>query len=279
MEREVEIGRKKIDRSDNELAALGNRLERINAKREKLEGEGGAIPDLEEELRQVRREIEDLQREPHSYLGHSESGEDEGIDSGFGTGVEDGDGWDPRFSYPPMQRNRQHSQTQIQPIGPVSRPSITPIQRPSSSHVHTTSNPTSSSIRSHRHSLEPPFVYQPPSQPQQPLHPTHSHSQSQAQISALIKTPPPRMQPSAATNTTTSPTPSLSGTTLSSRAPPFEPNRGVTHTARTSFPGFPSGAGGSTFQWPIASSSSSAGSKKSSSKWTTTGMWSMDGSK
>lgn len=202
------------------------------------------------------------------------------MEMGIGAGVEDGDVWDSRFSYLPMQRNRQHGQ--VQSLGHTSRPSVAPIQRPSSSHVHTASNPTTSSIRSHRNSLEPPFVYQPPFQPhtqtqQSSSQPTHFHSQSQAQISATMKSPP------RSTTITTSSAPSLSGTTLSSRAPPFEPSRGPTHAVRASFPGFTSGAGGggvmSSFQWPGAGASGSgSGSRKSVSKWPT-GMGSMDGLK
>ena len=292
MERETEIGRKKVERGEGELAGLSNRLERINGKREKLEGEGGTIPQLEEELREVQMEIERIEKDPYGYGvgaagegGYTHcDGEGDGADSGAGA-VDDGDAWDHRFSYlPAAQRNRLHSQTQIQAqaqaLSPISRPSLPPIQRPSSSHVHTAassgsgSGSGSSSLRPHRNSLEPPFVYQPPTQtPSQS--PAHSPSHSQAHSQGGIKSPQ-RVQ---STSSTSSPSPSASGgptTMLSGKAPPFEPSRGVAHAVRASFPpstggaGFASGVGmggivGTSFP-PVQRPAGSV-SRKSFTKW------------
>lgn len=250
MEREAEIGRKKVERGEGELAGLANRLERIQGKREKLEGEGGAIPELEEELRGVQMEIERIERDPFGYCAFGDGGED-GTDPGVGMVVDD-EGWDQRFSYLSAQLSRRHSQNQSQIqnqiLAPIGRPSLPPIQRPSSSHVNatitnvgSTAGPGSSSLRPHRHSLEPPFVYQPPSQPQsQPNFQPQSQLQSQG---TNVRSP----QQGQSSPLSSSPTPSSSTMmTLSSKAPSFEPNRSV---ARASFPpstagtGFASGVG------------------------------------
>lgn len=267
MEREQENVRK-VERGEADLGALGNRLERINAKREKLEGEGGTIQDLEEELREVQREIERAEMDPYGFSagGSMETGV---IDTYpyAGPGVfpsydgmddtdllnEEGDGWDPRFSYVPP-RARIHSQPQAPPpglvLGPIGRPPPAPIQRPSSSHVlvptlpsnaaaTSTSNSnlsfsSSTGKRSNRNSLDPPFVYQPSSQtsaapplpPSQPLLPSHTALKSPQQQ---------RVLPTSSTSSS-SLSPSLpvsgTGTMLSSKAPPFEPGRGMVQAAR-----------------------------------------------
>lgn len=208
-------------------------------------------------------EIERIENDPYGYAGVKHSYGDEGengADLGVGT-VEDGEGWDHRFSYLPAQLNRRHSQSQSQGqiqnqvLAPIGRPSVVPIQRPSSSHVYTTTTantasvagPGTSSLRPHRHSLEPPFVYQPPSQSQsqsqsQPQSQPQSHTASQA---SSIRS----SQHGQSTPSSSSPSPSSMTTTLSSKAPPFEPSRGVAHTIRASFPpstgdaGFASGVG------------------------------------
>jgi hypothetical protein len=282
MEKETEIGRKKVERGEGELAGLGNRLERIHAKREKLDGEGGTIAELEDELREAQMEIERIEKDPYGYTSvgiaggngyrHSEVGED-GADIGVCM-VDDGD----RFSYLP-QHNRLHSQpqTQTQVLAPIGRPSLPPIQRPSSSHVHTATSSGSvpgssaSSLRPHRHSLEPPFVYQPPTQPQAQ---TSSHSQTQSQ--GGINSP----QHAQSTSSLSSPSLSASAsnpaiTMLSSKAPPFEPSRGVAHAVRASFPpstggaGFASGVGvgGIVGTSPSVQRPAGSVSRKSFTKW------------
>jgi hypothetical protein len=253
LEKETEIGRKKVERGEGELAALANRLEKIHGKREKLEGEGGVIPELEEELKEVQMEIERIERDPLGYasglgLTYNDAGEDGG-DTGISV-VDDGDGWDHRFSYLPAQLNRRHSQTQSQSqtqnqtLGPIGRPAVAPIQRPSSSHVYTTSTGSASGCSlQQRHSLEPPFAYQPPSQAQPQLH-SQPQSQPQSEGTSMRSSQQGQSSPSSS-----SPSPSATMTTLSSKAPPFEPSRGMAHAIRASFPpstgdaGFSSGVG------------------------------------
>lgn len=257
LETETELGRKRIERGEGELAALGNRLERIGLKKEKLDGEGGGtIPDLEEELREVRREIEMVER--------GEAAEEFGYDgASLAAGVAEGDGWDSRFSYLPTQRSRHHSQTQQQPLGPIGRPPLAPIQRPTSSHVPTTD--TTAGLRSHRNSLDPPFVYHSPTQP-------HPQPQLQSQVPqrapSLKSSPAQRIQ-----SNSSSPSPSLSShavTTLSSKAPPFEPSRSVSQAVRASFPPsfpLPSGIGPgiSILQRPAGAVGPLVGQRKSAS--------------
>jgi hypothetical protein len=279
LEKETEIGRKKIERGESELAGLGNRLERIHAKRGKLEGEGGTIAELEDELREVQIEIERIEKHPYGYTGVGTAsgsgykygeGVNDGTDMGVGT-VDDGE----RFSYLPPQHNRLHSQPQNHVLAPIGRPTIPPIQRPSSSHVHSATSSSSapgssaSSIRPHRHSLEPPFVYHPPTQTQIQSSP-HSQSQSQGGM-----TSPQRVQ---STSSLSSPSTSASGaattTMLSSKAPAFEPSRGVEHSVRASFPntgaaGFISGVGvgGIMGASPPAQRPAGSASRKSFTKW------------
>jgi len=209
---------------------------------------------LEEELKEVQLEIERIEKDPYGYTGvgiigrsphkYGEGGDDE-ADRSAGV-VDDGDGWDHRFSYLPVQHTRLQSQPQnqipSQVLGPVGRPSLPPIQRPSSSHVYTSTGSGSPSIRPHRHSLEPPFVYQPPTQAQtqtQTHTPTHTQSQSQSGIKSPQRIP--------TVSTSSSPSSSLAAgpaiTILSSKATPFEPSRGVSHTVRSSFPPSTAGAG------------------------------------
>jgi len=63
-------------------------------------GEGGVIPELEEELKEVQMEIERIERDPLGYasglgLTYNDTGEDGG-DTGISV-VDDGDGWDHWF--------------------------------------------------------------------------------------------------------------------------------------------------------------------------------------
>ena len=263
LEEETEVGRKRVERVEGELAALGNRLERIGAKREKLEGSGsnsssvsvsgdgstegdigakGSIKELEEELEEVQREIERLEQgEQFEQSPNAEDGYS--YDSSSGGLEETGElGWDhdPRFSYlsQGFQPHSRHpsqtfSQLQVQQMLPspqlpglISRPPLAAVQGSGTSQVH-----SSNGSSGHRSTLGDPFVYQSPPQ---------SQTQTQA--------PSHRSNPSSS-STTASPS-SLSPnvmTMLSSKAPPFEPSHGVAQAVRGNFPPsfpLPSGAGG-----------------------------------
>ncbi|KAI0674573.1 hypothetical protein C8Q78DRAFT_966276, partial [Trametes maxima] len=50
-----------------ELAGLVNKLDKLNGKRDKLDGEGGVIAALEEKLRKLEEERERIERDPYGY--------------------------------------------------------------------------------------------------------------------------------------------------------------------------------------------------------------------
>ena len=248
LEEEKEMGRKKVERVEGELAALGNRLERIGAKREKLEGSGsnsfgvsvngeggaegaigvkGSINELEEELGEVQREIESLER-GEQFNEHPSAGDGYPYDTSSGGLEETGElGWDhdPRFPYFPQSFQKHSQQTSLQlqaqqmPLlsqlpSLIGRPPLAAVQRPGASHAH-----NSGGSCGPRDSLGDPFVYQ-------------SHSQSQSQTHA----PSHRPNPSSSSTATSPSASSPNAMTLSGQAPPVEPGRGVAQALRGSFP-------------------------------------------
>ncbi|KAJ6631065.1 hypothetical protein B0H10DRAFT_1980682 [Mycena sp. CBHHK59/15] len=187
--------------ADRELTGLNNKMERLAGKREKLEL--GTIPDLEEQLREIELEIERVEADPlgYAYAEDPPDGLDEQELAGYNS----------------MQWTRQ------QAPGAVNRPSPVPIQRPgqnaSSSGPHWTAPP--------RHQ-----------QPSNPQHQRSSSSRAPRSPVLLAQALPQRHSSLKSTSTSdsssslnSSPTPApavASGnntSTLSSRAPPFEPGR------------------------------------------------------
>ncbi|EMD34772.1 hypothetical protein CERSUDRAFT_125326 [Gelatoporia subvermispora B] len=61
--------RRRLEGLQAELAGAGNRLERLGARRDKLEGEGGIIAELEEKLRRLEEERERIENDPYGYEG------------------------------------------------------------------------------------------------------------------------------------------------------------------------------------------------------------------
>ncbi|KAI0766278.1 hypothetical protein BC629DRAFT_1539022 [Irpex lacteus] len=68
--------KKRTDGKQAELASLSGRLDRLNAKREKLDAPGGVINELEEKLRRLEEEREKVENDPYGY-GYEESVTDE----------------------------------------------------------------------------------------------------------------------------------------------------------------------------------------------------------
>ena len=59
--------KRKTEGLQAEVTSLGNRVERLNARREKLEGEGGVIGDLEEKLKRLEEERARVENDPYGY--------------------------------------------------------------------------------------------------------------------------------------------------------------------------------------------------------------------
>lgn len=68
--------KKRTNGKQAELASLSGRLDRLNAKREKLDAPGGVINELEEKLRRLEEEREKVENDPYGY-GYEESVTDE----------------------------------------------------------------------------------------------------------------------------------------------------------------------------------------------------------
>ncbi|KAF9493074.1 hypothetical protein BDN71DRAFT_1450781 [Pleurotus eryngii] len=190
VEKENESEKKRVEALKNELAGLGHRMDKLNGKKEKLEN---AIPDLEEQLREVEKEIEQIEMDPYGQLNY----------------VEENDVPSPSSE----QRSRQASP------GVIGRPSQTSVQRP-------TWTPSRSSRRSSINSSNPLLPLSAPRTPAQPSpsqqphsRQTQSHrrSHSGGSITQILQTPQisPNHGPLASTST------------LSSKAPPFEPGKPI----------------------------------------------------
>ena len=234
-DKEAEKDKKRIETVTAEFTALCNKLERLNAKREKLES--SVISDLEAQLKDVEREIERV--ESDTTLGHKLLWDGEEMPP-FDTsetgspGVSDdmepfpGTSAHHSLSHPaPVQRQRHQSQHSL---GAIARPpsAIAPIQRPL---IHNQQNQQA--------------LWTPPNRSPQYARPvaavghsisTPSHSPSALTHRPLLPPKAPGPTPSgvvqlshtvsaASSSRRTSPGPGQVGlTTLSSRAPPFEPN-------------------------------------------------------
>jgi hypothetical protein len=235
-DKEAEKDKKRIETVTAEFTALCNKMERLNAKRDKLES--SVIDDLEAQLKDVDREIEMV--ESDSALGHRLRWDGEemlsyDISETGSLGVSDdmmepfpGTGAHHSSPHPvPVQRQRHQSQHSL---GAIARPpsAIAPIQRPS---IPNQQNQQA--------------LWTPPNRSPQYARPVAAvgHSISTPSNGPSILThrplPPPKapgptppgiVQLSHTTSTSqrTSPGPAQASATppsmLSSRAPPFEPN-------------------------------------------------------
>ncbi|PBK70769.1 hypothetical protein ARMSODRAFT_1017553 [Armillaria solidipes] len=169
-ESEAEKERKRVELMTGELNGLNNKLERLQAKKEKLETT--TIPDLEEQLKAIELEIETTELDPFGYPF-----------------APDGQELDDDLI---LLRSHQNSS--------FPRPSPVPIQRPQGSW---NSPPRQAQRSSSLHYQKAPIVLSNPHRQSSLKAATH-HSNSSSSSSSLL---------SGATST------------LSSRAPPFEPGK------------------------------------------------------
>ncbi|KAJ7695391.1 hypothetical protein B0H17DRAFT_1158890 [Mycena rosella] len=188
-EREAERERRKLDLMKGELTGLGNKMERLSGKREKLET--GVIPDLEEQLREIELEIE---------RDTLEGGDEQ---EQFGA--------------------HNHVQWVRQQTPGTSRPSPVPIQRPGQTSSsgssfpqwtapprHQQPQPQNTSQHQRSSSSRTPHSPAPPTA----LPQRHSSLKSTSTSDS-----------SSSLNSSPSPAPAVAASTLSSRAAPFEPGR------------------------------------------------------
>lgn len=208
-DQEKEKEKKKLDLMKGELAGLAHKMERLSGKKDKLEM--GVIPDLEEQLKEIEREIE--RAEADSFGGYQQ-------DDDLGDIVLDHQ----QFGYPLTPRIRQ------QVPGTISRPS--PIQRPSPGgtqpQLWSTSprqlQPHTQTQRSsplHHHPLLPSSI--------------SSNPQRRSSLKSVAPTTPSTSSTSSSPTTAnaTATASSTAMSTLSSLAPAFEPGRPLKNTPST----------------------------------------------
>ncbi|KAF8970466.1 hypothetical protein BDZ97DRAFT_1791569 [Flammula alnicola] len=242
--------RKRLEAMKAELAGLTSKLEKLGGKREKLEA--NVIPDLEEKLKGVEKEIE-LEEQGLMRLEtedmHAQNDPNRGVHGSHH--IEDNSP-----SYVPLQRLRHHSGGD-KPT-PIGRPSPAPIQRPP--HPDHSGSPNGHLSQSKSSPLWSPS--QPHRQPQAHTQ-TQSHGQSQTHnarshslhnpssqnhgasvllinpqrqgslkstvtsISSVSTLSTPSSTSLSSVSTSTPPGTAPVTSTLSSRAPAFEPSRSI----------------------------------------------------
>ncbi|KII91197.1 hypothetical protein PLICRDRAFT_37898 [Plicaturopsis crispa FD-325 SS-3] len=210
--REGEKERKRVESLKGELGGLGNRLEKLGGKKEKLETV--VIPDLEEQLRGLEQEVERIESET--------PGVPDGDEYPYRQSIEQSMGYDGGHTSPPYTSpHTSPSYTLLQ--RPRAVPPA-PIQRPAH-HQH---------VSRHSHSQV--------THPQSHSHVAHVRSQhgkghnrslnssGSTPSSSSLSTPPQSATPSIQQSQ------SQLQSTLSSRAPPFEPSRGAARGGSTALP-------------------------------------------
>jgi len=255
--------RKRLDSLKAELAGLTHKLEKLGSKREKLENT--VIPELEEKLKDMEKEIE----VEENALARLE------IEEAFAFRQTHAVETSPSFPRP-----RHHSAGEKP--SPIGRPAPGLIQRDllgsiniqsgplwSPSHVHRqqshgqsqqTHNPRSHSY--HNHST-PILLMHPQQQRRGSLKSINTPSTSTSTLTSLSSLT--TMTSSSTTNsspTSSSPTRTTAGSTLSSRAPVFEPSKNVMAASHSGGQSpFHGGSSNSTtsspvaLQWPIGTNS------------------------
>jgi hypothetical protein len=222
---EAEKEKKKLESMKNELTALSNKLEKLNGKKEKLET--GIIADLEEQLKEVEREVEKAEMDSYVNIYAPAADQHELTADNPGSSAPAPDPkLDHSHSLPYLPTQRMRHQTI--PAGTIGRPSPTPIMRP----------PPSEAYFGHQ-----PQLWTHPVSPRlsQTSHQTHTHrSSSLHHQTPILLTNPRRRKSSVSTPPqpqiqTTNPSPPASQSDvnsappsmLSSKAPAFEPGRPV----------------------------------------------------
>ena len=221
---EAEKGKKRLESMKNESATLSNKLEKLNGKKDKLET--GIIPDLEEQLKEVEREVEKAEIDSYANIYAPLTDQLEPTTDDTSPGAPDSN-LDHSHSPHCLPHTRIRHQTIL--AGTIARPSPAPIQRPPPSEAYLGHQPQLWS-----HPVSP--------RPSQALHQTHNHRSSSLhhQTPTLLINPRRRKssataptQPQIQTGDPSSPTSqtgvtsatSAQTSTLCSRAPAFEPGR------------------------------------------------------
>ncbi|KAH8101832.1 hypothetical protein BXZ70DRAFT_1063855 [Cristinia sonorae] len=201
--------RRRLETMQSEIVGLGNRTEKLNVKRERLEGEGGVLSELEERLRRLEEERLRVESDPYGYEEEVIAEESEGeVLIGRRRGSVDS-----RTGDSPPSDHQQYPQLHPLP----GHPHHTSHHHPHHTHQH---HQTQHTRKRHSHpansrnaAAAPPI--------QRPSHNSRLSLPAGPGVIHLNK---------AAATTTTSQTKAQSssavaGSTLSSRAPPFEPGR------------------------------------------------------
>ena len=188
-EREVleEKEKKRQEAMKADLAGLTVKLEKLGAKKEKLET--GIVPELEQKLKEIEKEIEDEEQNllkwnanAQNLYHHHQQRQQQQQQRSYHTHNHSED-YHPTASSVPIQRPRYHSSEFPTPIG---RPTPAPIQRPTQSDL-TSSNLGYSTATSTIWAQRPIQQQQQQQQQQQP----QSHSSHHSQIP---QRPPPTSQ-------------------------------------------------------------------------------------
>jgi hypothetical protein len=219
---EEEKEKKKLESMKNELTAFNNKLEKLTGKKEKLET--GVIADLQEQLKEAEHELEKAEMDSYANILMPAVDRHKPTVDDLVTATPDPK-LDHSHSLPYLSTQRMRHQTI--PTGTIGRPSLAPIQRPSEAHF------------GHQ-----PELWTHPVSPRlsHTTHQTHNHrSSSLHHQTPILLTNPQRRKSSASTlphspirtNNPSSPTSqstvsiAVPTSTLSSKAPAFEPGRPV----------------------------------------------------
>jgi hypothetical protein len=212
--------RKRTDSAKAELGALGTRLDKLYVKRDRLEGT--TIADLEEQLRELQEEVARVQQDPFGYAaaaaaaelndGTGEVDEPLHVDESFGTHA--------RHASLTSSRGRGGlvtpafaMRTSIGRPGPIQRP-LAAGQQPFIHHTHHVPH-------LHQHPLTTTGR-------SATIAPTSSASSTRKPPSHASSFPPLAVaNPSPSVSSASKPSPPAPlASTLSGRAPVFEPRRG-----------------------------------------------------
>lgn len=223
-EKREEEGRKRKESMRGECATLNQRLERLAVKKERLEN--SVIPDLEAQLTEIQQEIEVAEQ----------------------NGFQNSDILDSLHGDPSRTETQRRRQSHPGTIGrppplrtsqpPISPPHL-PRHQPRSQSVYRTSNDLSVSGLSHPPGLAHPSgpLHSPPSSISHPGSSGFTHSATPAS-SHSTNTIFSQSTSSSMSRSTSS----VGSSTLSSKAPPFEPTRKLrVSLSSPGTSGFPSG--------------------------------------
>lgn len=225
--------RKRLEVKQSELASLVAKLDKLNVRKEKLDGESGVIHDLEERLRRLEEERERIESDPYGY-SYEDAVADDDDEVVSSSRADDNvqqhtDVHRPQYhghhSQPHVRKRHSHSSNQKNAPQPIARPE--PIQRPLQGSRTTNANVSVTSL--------------PPGPGVIHLHHAHTHSLPSGSRRQQQQSPSMSGSASGASGSSSSSSPSPahahahthSGTSmLSSRAPPFEP-RGANANIRS----------------------------------------------